>query len=193
MASRGSAAKGEIGYSRTSLKLNLWLFSNGAGGMMVTSPNGGEKITAGTAYEIEWTGLQDEAKYVLSHSLDGGQKWQTIAASVKVKIRPWKVPKPSTTKTECLVRVLAYNAQGSFLPSDDSNQTLTIQVVSQPEGGNEPGVSGNVATAAMVVIVFITGHAPCLRVYPKSFAKRIHGRPKAWIVRFVDPKCEEPP
>lgn len=100
-----------------------------AGAVLVTSPNGGEKIAAGTAYEIQWTGLTDEVKYAVKYSLDGGIKWQTVAASVKGKSRLWNVPKPTTTKTKCLIRVLAYNTQGSVLRSDDSDQPFTIQSV----------------------------------------------------------------
>jgi len=94
---------------------------------MVTSPNGGEKIAAGTAYEIQWTGLKDEVKFALKYSLDGGVSWQTVATSVKGNSRLWNVPKPTTTKTKCLVRVLAYNTQGSVLRSDDSDQPFTVQ------------------------------------------------------------------
>ena len=105
------------------------LVTGTAGAVMVTSPNGGEKIAAGTAYEIQWNGLKDEVKYAVRYSLDGGLKWQTVATSVKGKSRLWNVPKPATTKTKCLVRVLAYNAQGSVLRSDDSDLTFIIQTV----------------------------------------------------------------
>lgn len=100
-----------------------------AGGVMVTSPNGGERIAAGTAYEIQWTGLKDEVKYAVKYSLDGGLKWLNIASNVTGKSQLWKVPKPTTTKPKCLVRVLAYNAQGSVLRSDDSDQPFTVQSV----------------------------------------------------------------
>jgi hypothetical protein len=93
----------------------------------VISPNGGETLTAGEAYDITWetNDLLIAAKAMLYYSANGGTTWSKITA-VKggPKIYAWTVPAVSSDK--CKIKVVLKNAAGTTLGKDTSDGYFQI-------------------------------------------------------------------
>lgn len=101
----------------------------------VTSPNGGETLTALTTHTITWTNLPSvSGLYNLSYSTNGGTSWTTIVNNVTGNAYTWSVP--NVPSTSCLVRV---RDSGSSCYVDDSDAFFTIApllpVLLSPNGG----------------------------------------------------------
>jgi hypothetical protein len=80
-----------------------FLFTLG-GGLIVTSPNGGEAWVVGTSRAITWSnsGIIDNVN--IDYSIDGGQTWLSIVASTpNTGTYAWTIP--GTPSHACLVRV----------------------------------------------------------------------------------------
>jgi hypothetical protein len=73
-------------------------------GITVTTPNGGENLTAGSTYYIIWTGPGNVCRVKIEYSTDNGSTWNTIINSTSNDgSYTWTVPyNPSTN---CKVRI----------------------------------------------------------------------------------------
>ncbi|WP_221250081.1 multicopper oxidase domain-containing protein [Desulfuromonas versatilis] len=91
--------------------------------LAVVSPNGGETLVGGTSFNVEWSAHAGAANYLLRYSTNGGVNWLTIASVTGTSFN-WTVP--SADSANCLVRVTAYGAGGSWLANDVSNAPFTI-------------------------------------------------------------------
>jgi hypothetical protein len=104
----------------------------------VTSPNGGETLTPGSAYSIGWNvpvGWQpDHADLYLS--VNGGVSWSLIGAGVGGSSYAWTVPGGSTD--QALVRVLLFDALG-LITHDSSDQPFHIRARSTSVATTELG------------------------------------------------------
>lgn len=109
--------------------LFLVLAAGPASAVTVVSPDGGEKIAAGSVYDIQWVRLKDEVSYIVKYSLDGGKSWVQVAKNVKGASYAWNVPTVSETQSLCFVLVIAYDSQGRRLRSDRSDNPFTIETV----------------------------------------------------------------
>jgi len=72
-------------------------------------PNGGETVTGGTLYTIQWNvsyfaGLQSQQ---IDYSLDSGTTWTTAAMDVDPGVRTWSWEVPPVQTGQALVRVTA--------------------------------------------------------------------------------------
>jgi hypothetical protein len=100
----------------------------------LSSPNGGESLSSGSSYEIQWKYYGTKAPVTtinLYHTKDGGTTWVLInnppiddAASTRYN---WTVPPVASSKSQCKVRVVLRDASGNTLGSDLSDSFLTIK------------------------------------------------------------------
>jgi formylglycine-generating enzyme required for sulfatase activity len=89
--------------------------------MEVISPNGGETLTAGSTYTIDWTefGGPLTVSYDVEYSIDNGASWTTISGSDEGTYIEWQVP--MVDSDQCLIRVSGYGDT-----SDTSDSTFAI-------------------------------------------------------------------
>jgi subtilisin-like proprotein convertase family protein len=109
----------------------------------VTSPNGGETLTAGAQQSLTWTSSGISGSVKLEYSTNGGSGWTTIAASTPNDGNEiWTVP--STGTSQGRVRVTSLSSPGI---SDISNAHFTIVLpvitVTSPNGGEAQVVNTN--------------------------------------------------
>jgi DUF971 family protein/lipoprotein signal peptidase len=89
----------------------------------VTSPNGGEKWIAGSAQNITWeaSGIQNVK---IEYTLNNGISWNTITASTPSDgFYTWN-QLPSTSSTNCKIRI---SDAADSAPSDDSDGFFSIE------------------------------------------------------------------
>lgn len=107
----------------------------------LTSPNGGEALTAGSVRTIAWTssGITD---LKLEFSLDGGASFTTIVSSTPASAGSFAWTVPTITSTAALVRA----TDTASAASDTSDATFTIQAAAAAAAvivneilANEPG------------------------------------------------------
>lgn len=111
------------------------VFSIDTPGLTLTSPNGGEVLSGGSAHTITWTFTGAIASVKLEYSVDNGANYTTIIASTANNGSfSWSVP--AVNSTQALVRI-SDAADGH--PADVSNNVFTITTdgvtVTSPNGG----------------------------------------------------------
>ena len=105
------------------------LSSGGTDSITVTSPNGGESWTAGSAHNITWTSSGSVANVKIEYSTNNGSSWSAVSSSTTNDGSfAWTVP--SVSSSQCLVRI-SDAADGS--PSDTSNAVFSIVPGGNPE------------------------------------------------------------
>lgn len=88
----------------------------------VSTPNGGEKWTAGTTQQIQWTSQGSISNVKIEYSTDGGSTWTTIAGSTANDgSYSWDVP--NTVSSDCWVRI-SDASDGN--PSDTNDASFSI-------------------------------------------------------------------
>ena len=108
--------------------------------LKVLSPNGGERVLAGTSRKIEWVSENIE-NVKLSYTTNNGFNWNTIADNIpSTGFYVWE-PVPNINSQLCKVRV--YDAKdGEPNDASDSTFTITNQItqtieVTYPNGGEK--------------------------------------------------------
>ena len=103
----------------------------------VTSPNGGESWLSGTTAMIAWRAAEHAVKFNVTYSMDNKQTWVPIKNGVTGTSLSWTLPKLSTPKKKCFVRVVALDASKVNIGSDTSDAPFTIEAVRliSPNGG----------------------------------------------------------
>lgn len=108
----------------------LWNFS--AQPLILLSPNGGEKVVAGSVFNIIWKTYEGIIiDNVLEYSTDNSQNWNYIDAALNTGSYDWSVP--IIDSSPCLVRVRDLNSPKA---SDTSYNVflLTHQGDFEPDG-----------------------------------------------------------
>jgi M6 family metalloprotease-like protein len=90
--------------------------------LTVTSPNGGENWVIDSTYNITWTHNLLHPEVMLYYSLDNGSSWIYIA-TVAASAQSYAWNTPSTTSTQCLIRIV--DALDSYA-LDVSNSTFSL-------------------------------------------------------------------
>lgn len=87
----------------------------------VTSPNGGEELSAGTTHAITWASTDDIDYVKIEYSADNGNSWTDIAASTENDgSYTWEVP--CNPSDECLIRISDVDGD----PFDESDGVFSI-------------------------------------------------------------------
>jgi hypothetical protein len=116
----------------------------------VTSPNGGESITAGSTYTINWSSTGFVGNVKIEYTSNNGSNWVVISASTANDgAYSWKVPDIASSK--CKVRIKEA-ADGS--PVDTSDAVFTITKSTSPGSAiialNRTGLNFGATTAGTV-------------------------------------------
>jgi hypothetical protein len=97
-------------------------------GVTVISPDGGETLTSGETFAIEWSAPATATKFRLQYSVNSGKTWQNVVSTLKTGTSyQWKVPMVASNKTGCLVKVTGYNSKGQSAGVAKSARTFTIE------------------------------------------------------------------
>ncbi len=91
---------------------------------VVTSPNGGENLTAASSYDITWK-IQEGAELdtvTLEYSIDNGTYWQTIDSAPNTGSYTWN-PLPVVDSNQCIIRI---GDSQDVTISDTSDRPFTI-------------------------------------------------------------------
>ena len=95
--------------------------------LSVISPNGGEVVTSGATYTIQWEAPSDMIKFMLRYSVNNGRAWKKIAKKVEGTSYDWKVPVVKKSMKKCLIQVIGFNQSGKRVDKDTSDSTFTIK------------------------------------------------------------------
>jgi hypothetical protein len=116
----------------------------------VLSPNGGEIIPAGSLYTIRWGTPSNVVKFRLYYSTNRGYGWKSITTEyVTGTTYSWTVPKLTSSKKDCLIKVSGYDEYNRLISYDRSDLPFKIEVVrlNSPNGGTAvtPGATFRVS------------------------------------------------
>ena len=114
----------------------------------IITPNGNEVISSGTPYTIKWVASKNMVNFNLSYSVNNGITWIPIAEQTNDSQYDWNVPAFATDKSECLIQITGFNANGLEILSDTSDSPFTIlgtstQLAIITPNGNEIIPSGS--------------------------------------------------
>ncbi len=102
------------------------------------SPNGGELLSSGISNTISWQiNGTNPTSQKLYYTMDGGATWSLITTLDGVtRSYPWTAPTLTANRTNCLVKMVAYNGS-TVVGTDTSDKPFTIAVVRlfSPNGG----------------------------------------------------------
>lgn len=124
---------------------NLYSVSGGGGGVTtptisLTSPNGGERLTAGSTHTVTWTSTGTVGNVNIQYSVDNGSNWIILKSSTTNDgAYSWQVPNNPSTQCKVRIREAADNS-----PSDTSNSVFSI-VASGGGGGGGGTSSGRIS------------------------------------------------
>lgn len=88
----------------------------------VSAPNGGETLSAGTNYAINWLANTSVAKVKIEYSTNGST-WNTIAPNIAATLGTYTWAVPNTPSTQCVLRISDSANVATF---DTSNARFTI-------------------------------------------------------------------
>ena len=98
---------GQFRFNRNDCAPVVFDLSGGAGRkpqrLSVVAPNGREKLPAGSAATLRWTGVSPSEPVRLEYSIDRGNQWKTIVERATGLEYQWLVP--FTPSDSCLLRV----------------------------------------------------------------------------------------
>ncbi|MCX6139320.1 MAG: M12 family metallo-peptidase [Candidatus Kapabacteria bacterium] len=114
------------------------------GSITITSPNGGETLTAGTKAKVSFT-ASGVAKALFEYSIDDGAIWSTLQYSIDATTTSFDWDVPFSPSTQCRVRASSLlNAQISDV--SDAMFTIVVPVDIQAYDIVVPAINTTVAT-----------------------------------------------
>ncbi|MCJ7524921.1 MAG: S8 family serine peptidase, partial [Candidatus Aminicenantes bacterium] len=131
----------------------------------VTSPNGGEVWTRGTAHTLIWTWSGTVGNVQIHYSLNSGVSWtQIVASTANSGSYSWNIGGTITLSANCLVRI---REASDGDPSDTSNAvfaivastTETVSTPNMPSGPDTGMVGGSYAYSTGGSITSPPGHS----------------------------------
>lgn len=108
----------------------LGISSGSETALSVLAPNGGETITSGSTYTVQWETPQDMVKFTLRYSMNEGRTWKKIAKKVEGTSYDWSVPVVKRNMKKCLVQVIGFDESDKKVGNDSSDSTFTIEAKS---------------------------------------------------------------
>jgi hypothetical protein len=129
--------------------------------LKLLTPNGGERIPAGSAYLVQWGAPANAATFRLKYSLDNGTTWLLIKGGITGNSFSWIVPTPGKNRKSALLQITAFNKAGTNIGTDVSNAVFTIETVTVtvPAEGDTL-ISGDIAVPN--TITWVSGATPGL-------------------------------
>ncbi len=109
--------------------------------LTVTSPNGGEKWSAGKTYDIRWSSSTIEMLNI-EYTVNGGTSWVQAAAAVDATAGSYEWTVPEIPSSNCLVR-LTDAADTDVRDSSDGAFTILpkpLITLTSPQAGDEHGI-----------------------------------------------------
>jgi hypothetical protein len=167
----------------------------------VLDPNGGELLTGGQAYDIEWTATDNVGvtSTTILLSTNGGSTYPTTIASGSLA-SPYSWDVPNVDEASCRIKVLCQDAALNE-GSDESDADFEIQwqdyedpvvTVVDPDGGEQlPGgapydiewtATDNVGVVTTTILLSTDGGG----TYPTTIASGSLSSPYSWAVPNVD-------
>lgn len=102
--------------------------------LSLITPNGGEVLTAGLIYDVNWTSTGSISDVLIEYSTDNGESWADVDTVENTGSYQWDIP--VVDSNECLVRVSdLYDAN----VSDTSDDVFTIFQCLEPIPGDSNG------------------------------------------------------
>lgn len=129
--------------------------------LRLLTPNGGERIQAGSAYLVQWGAPANAVTFRLRYSLDGGTTWLLIKNGITGNSYNWIVPTPGQNRKIAILQITAFNRAGKNLGSDVSDapfNIITIRVTAPAAG--DTLISGDIAPPS--TISWVSGATPGL-------------------------------
>jgi len=71
--------------------------------LTLLAPNGGEQLTAGSAYMITWSSTGPISDVLIEYSIDNGSNWTLINTAANTGLYEWLIPMANSD--QCLVRI----------------------------------------------------------------------------------------
>ena len=137
------------------------LVSGGRPDITITSPSGGETLSAGSTWTIVWEATPDIVKFDLSYL--NGLTWRSIARGVTGSRYQWQIPALARNLERCKVRIVGYNVKGKKIASAKSIGTFAIKVVKLTSlNGGQEVVAGSSQTIQWITYA-VTRDAPRVR------------------------------
>ncbi|NIR64259.1 MAG: hypothetical protein GWO10_10915, partial [candidate division Zixibacteria bacterium] len=135
--------------------------------IMVTTPNGSERLIAGWMYTVRWQSQGDIASVIIEYSGDNGSTW-IVADPCASNIGSYRWLVPDITSPQCLVRVSDTSDLGVFDTSQDiftiCDNTLQFKVIDLGTLGGGWSVACGINDNGQVV-----GYAPIPGGYQHAF------------------------
>lgn len=91
----------------------------------INYPNGGERFTAGQTVDIVWNALVGATSYEVYFNAGDGADW-SLLSTVDATTYSWQVPSVSEAQLNCRIRVKAFNAAGTLVGDDLSDNPFAI-------------------------------------------------------------------
>ncbi len=113
----------------------------------VVSPNGGENWVIDSTYNITWTHNLLHPDVMLYYSLNNGSSWNYIA-TVAASAQSYAWNTPSTTSTQCLVRIV--DTLDSYA-LDVSNNVFSLVIPAPPSTPDNVAVSYNASNGSVAI------------------------------------------
>ncbi|MEI7741505.1 MAG: peptidoglycan-binding domain-containing protein [bacterium] len=111
----------------------------------LTAPNGGERILAGTNYNVSYLSTGSDTQGIrLTLSYDGGATYTTMVAASSLGFNnySWAVPSNTAATTNAFMKAEALGALGEVLAVDVSNAPFTIVAAAPVSSGGGGGGGG---------------------------------------------------
>jgi hypothetical protein len=102
------------------------------------SPNGGEVLIPSAGFLVQWESSPEAVKFKLFYSLNNGNIWSPITKGcISGTSTTWNVPALTKNATNCLVKIVGYNASNKKIGKDRSDGNFIIEVMNvlTPNGG----------------------------------------------------------
>ncbi len=139
--------------------------------LSVLQPNGGESLTVGKKYSIQWSSIGFIANVVIDYSSDNGLTWTLIEPpnTGNTGIYSWVVP--DVHSNHCLVRVMDANDPNVSDTSDDVFAIYSGQIFVDTHTGDDDndGLTSETAVATIQKGIDLTAHGDTLTISPGTY------------------------
>ena len=107
------------------------------------APKGGEVLSSGASYTIQWEAPPQAVKFKIRYSLNSGGTWKTISDDITRTRYTWLVPTPTTNRKNCFLKIIGYDAAGKRIGKAKSETPFAIEEMKLTSpNGTETLVSG---------------------------------------------------